>query len=86
MLCSHYEADRLNMELEAYNHSGDLRLLREYVRGNARWLRMHTNQDNYAGQVDVLRYLHRDAEACRYEREAKLMFPGDVRFDNKTCK
>ncbi|ELH8609702.1 O-antigen ligase family protein [Enterobacter asburiae] len=85
MLSSRYEADRLNMALEAYNRSGDLRLLREYVRGNTRWLRTHTDPDNYAGQVDVLRYLHRDAEACRYEREAKLMFPGDGRFHTKAC-
>ncbi|HFQ9142149.1 TPA: O-antigen ligase family protein, partial [Enterobacter cancerogenus] len=86
MLRSRYEADWLNMELEAYNRSGDLRLLRDYIRDNARWLRTHTDPDNYAVQADVLRYLHRDAEACRYEREAKLMFPGTGRFrDYNSC-
>ena len=86
MLRSRYEADRLGMELEAYNRSGDLRLLRDYVRDNARWLRTHTDPDNYAVQADVLRYLHRDAETCRYEREAKLMFPYDKRFDWQDCR
>lgn len=85
MLRSRYEADRLNLELEAYNRSGDLRLLRDYVRDNAHWLRTHTDPDNYAGQVDVLHYLHRDAEACRYTAEGKQLFPGDSRLKSKTC-
>lgn len=85
MLRSRYEADRLNMELGEYGRSGDLRLLRDYVRDNARWLRTHTDPDNYAGQAEVLHYLHRDTEACRYLREAKQLFPVDNRFESKTC-
>lgn len=85
MLGSRYEADRLNLELEAYSRSGDLRLLRDYVRDNARWLRTQADPDNYAGQADVLRYLHQDEEACRYVREAKQLFPADGRFDTKAC-
>ncbi|SCC58533.1 hypothetical protein [Kosakonia oryziphila] len=52
------------MELEEYNRSGDLRLLQTFLADNARWLSTHTDPDNYANQVDVLHYLHRDAEAC----------------------
>ncbi|MGR3184269.1 O-antigen ligase family protein [Enterobacter cancerogenus] len=86
MLRTRYEADRLNMELEAYSRNGDLRLLHDYALRNAGWLRTHTDPDNYAVQTDVLRYLHRDMEACQYVREAKQLFPGDGRFDEKKCE
>lgn len=86
MLRSRYEADRLSLELEAYNRSGDLRLLRDYVQDNARWLRTHTDPDNYAVQVDVLCYLHREREARRYRYEGLLLFPYDARFAGQVCR
>ncbi len=86
ILQTRYDTDRLNMELDAYNRSGDLRLLRDFLTGNARWLRTHTDPDNYASQWAILHYLHRDEEACQYLREGHQEFPMDSRFDDeKTC-
>ncbi|BEM36226.1 membrane protein (plasmid) [Serratia marcescens] len=85
LLRSRYSVDRMNLILEDYNYSGDLRLLRNMVKDNAIWLKTHTDPDNYASQFSVLRYLHRDAEACRYQREGSQIFPLDKRFDGSIC-
>lgn len=86
LLRSRYDADRMNLMLEKYNRNGDLQLLRNVISMNANWLKTHTDPDNYIGQVEVLRYLHHNEEACRYLREGHKVFPLDKRFDEKTCR
>lgn len=81
-----YDADRMNLLLERYNSNGDLRLLRSVVSENAHWLKTHTNPDNYVGQMEVLRYLHRTEEACRYLHEGHKLFPMDERLAEQTCQ
>ncbi|MBS1205278.1 MAG: hypothetical protein H6R25_2177 [Proteobacteria bacterium] len=86
LLTLRYETDRLNMVLDEYSRNGDLRLLRAYVAENARWLRTHTDPENYVTQVEVLHYLHRDEEACRYQHEGRAVFPLDRRFVDSKCQ
>ncbi|MCP2124514.1 UNVERIFIED_ORG: O-antigen polymerase [Pantoea agglomerans] len=86
LLLSRYSADRINLMLDAYSHTGDLRLLRQMLKDNTRWLKTHTEPDNYASQIAVLHYLHRDAEACRYQREGHQLFPQDRRFEDSLCR
>lgn len=86
LLRTRYEADRISLLLEKYNQNGDLQLLHTFIHENSRWLETHIDPDNYAGQADVLCYLHRKNEAQQYRYEGHLLFPNDERFVGQICR
>lgn len=80
LLHSREEYDLLTEEMQEYSIRGDKKLLIHFLHNNAVWLNTHLEPDSYANQMDVLRYMHREEDVCRYEVEAHQLFPWDKRF------
>ena len=75
-----YQRDLSQLHLWHFNQAGDINELETYARENGDWIKLHMEGDAWNDQVNILFYLHRQAEAEKLKQRAHRLMPWDDRF------